>query len=71
MATEIPPPGRPSASEWCWDGWLNDPTRTTDGIDVTDTPILSVRRRVYEVSAVNRKAGWKSHAAAAAAAGAS
>jgi catalase len=45
---------------------LHDPTRTTDGIDVTDDPVLNVRRGVYEVSAVNRGAGWKSHAAAAA-----
>jgi len=47
---------------------LHDPTRTTDGIDVSDDPVLNVRRGVYEVSAVNRGAGWKSHAAAAAAA---
>lgn len=46
---------------------LHDPTRTTDGIDVTDDPILNVRRGVYEVSAVNRGANWKTHAAAAAA----
>ena len=47
---------------------MHDPTRTTDGIDVTDDPILNARRGAYEVSAVNRGAGWKSHAAAAAAA---
>jgi catalase len=45
---------------------LHDPTRTTDGIDVSDDPILNVRRGVYEVSAVNRGAGWKSQAADAA-----
>jgi catalase len=51
---------------------LHDPTRTTDGIDVTDDPVLNVRRGAYEVSAANRGAGWKSQAAAAAtAAGAS
>jgi catalase len=51
---------------------LHDPTRTTDGIDVSDDPVLNVRRGVYEVSAVNRGAGWKSQAAdAAKAAGAS
>jgi catalase len=49
---------------------LHDPTRTTDGIDVTDDPVLNVRRGAYEVSAVNRGAGWKSQAAAAAAAAA-
>jgi catalase len=51
---------------------IHDPTRTTDGIDVSDDPVLNVRRGVYEVSAVNRGAGWKNQAAAAAtAAGAS
>jgi len=50
---------------------IHDPTRTTDGIDVTDDPVLNVRRGVYEVSAVNRGAGWKSQAAAAVAEGAS
>jgi catalase len=51
---------------------IHDPTRTTDGIDVTDDPVLNVRRGAYEVSAVNRGAGWKNQAAAAAgAAGAS
>jgi catalase len=48
---------------------LHDPTRTTDGIDVTDDPVLNVRRGAYEVSAANRGAGWKSQAAAAAGAG--
>jgi catalase len=46
---------------------LHDPTRTTDGIDVTDDPVLNVRRGAYEVSAANRGAGWQSQAAAAAA----
>jgi catalase len=46
---------------------IHDPTRTTDGIDVSDDPVLNVRRGVYEVSAVNRGAGWQSRAAAAAA----
>jgi catalase len=45
---------------------LHDPTRTTDGIDVTDDPVLNVRRGAYEVSAANRGAGWQSQAAAAA-----
>jgi catalase len=46
---------------------IHDPTRLTDGIDVSDDPILNVRRGVYEVSAVNRGASWKSQAATAAA----
>ena len=45
---------------------MHDPTRTTDGIDVTDDPVLNVRRGAYEVSAANRGANWKSRAAAAA-----
>jgi catalase len=46
---------------------VHDPTRTTDGIDLTDDPVLKVRRDAYEVSAANRGAGWQSRAAAAAA----
>jgi catalase len=45
---------------------LHDPTRLTDGIDVTDDPILNVRRGVYEVSAVNRGDTWKVRGARAA-----
>ncbi|WP_313676530.1 catalase [Mycolicibacterium sp.] len=45
---------------------LHDPTRTTDGIDISDDPVLNARRGVYEVSAVNRGAGWKNAAAEAA-----
>ncbi len=51
---------------------MHDPTRTTDGIETSDDPILAARRGIYETSAVNRGAGWKSRAAdAAARAGAS
>ena len=45
---------------------MHDPTRTTDGIDTSDDPILAARRGIYETSAVNRGAGWKSRAAEAA-----
>ena len=45
---------------------MHDPTRTTDGIDTSDDPILAARRGIYEASAVNRGAGWKSRAAEAA-----
>ena len=45
---------------------LHDPTRTTDGIDISDDPVLNARRGAYEVSAVNRGAGWKNAAAEAA-----
>jgi len=50
---------------------LHDPTRTTDGIDVTDDPVLNVRRGAYEVSAAQRGASWKDRAAAPTAAGTS
>jgi catalase len=46
---------------------MHDPTRLTDGIDVTDDPVLNVRRGAYEVSAAGRGAGWQDQAAAAAA----
>ena len=45
---------------------IHDPTRLTDGIDVTDDPILNARRGIYEVSAANRGANWKTQQAAAA-----
>jgi catalase len=45
---------------------LHDPTRTTDGIDISDDAVLNARRGAYEVSAVNRGAGWKAQAALAA-----
>jgi catalase len=45
---------------------IHDPTRTTDGIDVSDDPILNVRRGTYEVSAANRGANWKIQATTAA-----
>jgi catalase len=50
---------------------LHDPTRTTDGIDVTDDPVLNVRRGAYEVSAAQRGASWKDRAAAPTSAGTS
>ena len=42
---------------------IHDPTRTADGIDTSDDPILAARRGIYEASAVNRGAGWKNKAA--------
>ncbi|MFT3794853.1 catalase family peroxidase [Flavobacterium sp.] len=36
----------------------HDPTALTDGIDVTDDPIIQIRRGVYEVSAAQRSGGW-------------
>jgi catalase len=39
---------------------LHDPTRITDGIELSDDPIVQVRRGVYEVSAAQRTGGWRS-----------
>jgi catalase len=39
---------------------LHDPTRITDGIELSDDPIVQVRRGVYEVSAAQRTGGWHS-----------
>jgi catalase len=39
---------------------LHDPTRVTDGIELSDDPIVQVRRGVYEVSAAQRTGGWHS-----------
>jgi catalase len=39
---------------------LHDPTRVTDGIELSDDPIVQVRRGVYEVSAAMRTGGWHS-----------
>jgi catalase len=43
---------------------LHDPTRVTDGIEVSDDPILAARRGVYEVSVAHRTGGWKGKEAA-------
>jgi catalase len=39
---------------------LHDPTKVTDGIELSDDPIVQVRRGVYEVSAAQRTGGWHS-----------
>ena len=43
---------------------MHDPTRVTDGIELSDDPILTVRRGVYEASVANRTGGWKGRKAA-------
>ncbi|MGC2162155.1 MAG: catalase [Silvibacterium sp.] len=43
---------------------LHDPTRVTDGIELTDDPILAARRGIYEVSVAHRTGGWKGRQAA-------
>src|ERR1700683_1742311 len=43
---------------------LHDPTRITDGIELSDDPIVQVRRGVYEVSAATRTGGWHSRPSA-------
>jgi catalase len=39
---------------------LHDPTRVTDGIELTDDPIIELRRGAYEVSVAQRTGGWHS-----------
>jgi catalase len=43
---------------------MHDPTRVTDGIEVSDDPVLAARRGVYEVSVAYRTGGWKGRLAA-------
>jgi catalase len=43
---------------------LHDPTRVTDGIELSDDPILAARRGIYEVSVAHRTGGWKGRQAA-------
>jgi catalase len=43
---------------------LHDPTRVTDGIELSDDPILAARRGIYEVSVAHRTGGWKGRLAA-------
>jgi catalase len=38
---------------------MHDPTRVTDGIELSDDPILAARRGIYEVSVAHRTGGWK------------
>lgn len=39
---------------------LHDPTRITDGIELTDDPIIEARRGVYDASVADRTGGWRS-----------
>jgi len=43
---------------------MHDPTRVTDGIELSDDPILAARRGIYEVSVAHRTGGWKGRQAA-------
>lgn len=38
---------------------LHDPTRITDGIELTDDPIIEARRGVYDASVADRSGGWR------------
>lgn len=38
---------------------MHDPTRVTDGIEVSEDPILAARRGIYELSVAYRTGGWK------------
>lgn len=39
---------------------LHDPTRVTDGIELTEDPIVHARRGAYDVSVADRTGGWHS-----------
>lgn len=43
---------------------MHDPTKVTDGIELSDDPILAARRGIYEVSVAQRTGGWKGRMAA-------
>jgi catalase len=43
---------------------MHDPTRVTDGIELSDDPVLHARRGIYEVSVAHRTGGWKGRQAA-------
>jgi catalase len=43
---------------------LHDPTRVTDGIELSGDPVLAARRGIYEVSVAHRTGGWKGRQAA-------
>jgi catalase len=56
---------RPTTVEEIGDAvMMHDPTRVTDGIEVSDDPVLAARRGVYEVSVAYRTGGWKGRLAA-------
>jgi catalase len=38
---------------------LHDPTRVTDGIELTEDPIIHARRGAYDVSVAGRTGGWQ------------
>jgi len=39
---------------------LHDPTRVTDGVELTEDPIVHARRGAYDVSVADRTGGWHS-----------
>ena len=49
---------RPITNEEIGDPVMLDPTRVTDGIEISDDPILQARR-IYETSVAHRTGGWK------------
>ncbi|HEY6941789.1 catalase family peroxidase [Dokdonella sp.] len=56
---------RPTTTEEIGDPvMMHDPTRVTDGIELSDDPILAARRGIYEVSVAHRTGGWKGRQAA-------
>ena len=56
---------RPTTVEEIGDAvMMHDPTRVTDGIEVSEDPVLAARRGVYELSVAYRTGGWKGRQAA-------
>ncbi len=43
---------------------MHDPTRVTDGIELSNDPVLAARRGIYEVSVAHRTGGWRGRQAA-------
>lgn len=61
---------RPTSPEELGDTvMLHDPTRVTDGIELSDDPILIARRGIYAASVAGRTGGWKRQQQQAATAG--
>ncbi|MGY2735085.1 catalase family peroxidase [Sphingomonas sp. UYP23] len=56
---------RPTSVEEIGDAvMMHDPTKVTDGIELSDDPILAARRGIYEQSVAYRTGGWKGRQAA-------
>jgi catalase len=48
---------KPVADQEFWDRWVFDPTRLTDGIELSDDPVLAYRKQAYAEGHRRRAAG--------------